>query len=288
MISCALTTFTAVLLANFCLEERKQLKAVLISLWHYRHFILSSIKAEFLGRFARSKLGALWMILNPIAQASIFAIVLSEVLGARLPNVDNKSAYAIYLMAGTAAWGLFSEILTRCTTVFIDYSNTLKKIAFPRLCLPLIVGGSALLNHLLLLTAIAIVFLFFGHYPNLAWLTLPAGILLIVLFAFGLGIVLGLLNVFSRDVGQVMGIVLQLWFWFTPVVYTSDTLPKKFAGMLNWNPMTPLVKIYQNALLYGKPPLWSDLLIPFLISSGLFIFSFWIFRRASADLVDAL
>jgi lipopolysaccharide transport system permease protein len=248
----------------------------------------SSIKAEFRGRFARSKLGAIWMILNPLAQATIFAVVLSEVLAARLPNIDNKAAYAIYLMAGTAAWGLFSEILTRCTTVFIDYSNTLKKIAFPRLCLPLIVGGSALLNHLLLLAAIVVVFLFFGHFPNSAWLVLPIGMVLIVMLAFGLGILLGLLNVFSRDVGQVLGIVMQLWFWFTPIVYTSDTLPKRFARLLEINPMTALVKIYQQALLYGKFSEWNSLLLPFLISSSLFVFSFWIFRRASADLVDAL
>jgi lipopolysaccharide transport system permease protein len=262
------------------------LKAVLLSLWQFRHFILSSIKAEFRGRFARSKLGALWMILNPLAQATIFAIVLSEVFANRLPGIENKAAYAIYLMAGTAAWGLFSEILNRCTTVFIDYANTLKKIAFPRLCLPVIVGGSALLNHVLLLAAIAFVFLFFGHYPNLAWLLLPVGLVTIAMFAFGLGIILGLMNVFSRDVGQVMSIVLQLWFWFTPIVYTS--LPERFNRFLKLNPMAPLVRVYQDALLYGKMPDWPSLAIPFAIATGVFLFSFWIFRRASADLVDAL
>lgn len=250
--------------------------------------MLSSILAEFRGRFARSKLGALWMILNPLAQATIFAIVLSEVLGAKLPHVDSKTGYAVYLMAGTAAWGLFAEIVNRCTTVFIEYSNTLKKIAFPRLCLPLIVGGSALLNHLLLLIAIMLVFLFFGHMPNAAWLVLPVGMLLIVLFAFGLGIILGLLNVFSRDVGQVMTIVMQLWFWLTPVVYTADSLPKRFSFMLDINPMASMVKIYQDAMLRGEFPNWSTLVTPFLIATGLFLFSFWIFRRASADLVDAL
>ncbi|WP_395007357.1 ABC transporter permease [Undibacterium sp.] len=264
------------------------MKQIIISLWHFRHFMLSSIKAEFRGRFARSKLGALWMILNPLAQTTIFAIVLSEVLAARLPNIDSKSAYAIYLMAGTAAWGLFAEIVNRCTTVFIEYSNTLKKISFPRLCLPFIVGGSALLNHLLLLAAIAVVFLFLGHAPSLAWLVLPLGILLIVLFAFGLGILLGLLNVFSRDVGQVIGIILPLWFWLTPVVYTASSLPKRFAPMLDINPMSGMVKIYQDALLYGKFPIWENLLLPFGVATGLFLFSFWVFRRASADLVDAL
>ncbi|WP_222612376.1 ABC transporter permease [Undibacterium flavidum] len=264
------------------------MKALLVSIWAFRHFMLSSIKAEFRGRFARSKLGALWMILNPLAQATIFAIVLSEVLATKLPHVDSKTAYAVYLMAGTAAWGLFAEIVTRCSTVFIDYANTLKKIAFPRICLPLIVGGSALLNHCLLLLAILFVFLFLGHPPNLAWLTLPIGMLLIVLFAFGLGILLGLLNVFSRDVGQVMTIVMQLWFWLTPVVYTADSLPKRFSFILGVNPMSSLVKIYQDALLYGRFPAWENLLTPFAIGAGLFLFAFWIFRRASADLVDAL
>lgn len=264
------------------------MKAILISLWAFRHFIISSIKAEFRGRFARSKMGALWMILNPLAQASIYAIVLSEVLAAKLPHVDSKTAYAVYLMAGTAAWGLFSEILTRCTTVFIDYANTLKKIAFPRLCLPLIVAGSALVNHLLLLAAIAVIYLCLGHPINSAWLILPVGMLLIILFAFGLGIILGLLNVFSRDVGQVLSIVLQLWFWLTPVVYTVDTLPARFRYLLELNPMTALVSIYQNALLRGEAPQWTQLLTPLMIGVGLFLFSFWIFRRASADLVDAL
>ncbi len=250
--------------------------------------MLSSIKAEFRGRFARSKLGALWMILNPLAQATIFAIVLSEVLAAKLPHIDNKSAYAIYLMAGTAAWGLFAEILNRCTTVFIEYGNTLKKIAFPRLCLPLIVAGSALLNHFLLLLAITVVFFFLGQTPNAAWLCLPLGMLLIAFLAFGLGIILGLLNVFSRDVGQVMGIVMQLWFWLTPVVYTFDSLPARFQWILKLNPMTLFVKIYQDALLRGLFPTWADLLTPMCIAFVLFLFSFFIFRRASADLVDAL
>lgn len=228
------------------------------------------------------------MILNPLAQAAIFAIVLSEILAAKLPHVDSKSAYAIYLMAGTAAWGLFAEIVTRCTTVFIDYSNTLKKIAFPRLCLPLIVGGSALLNHLLLLSSIFVIFLLLGHMPTFAWLSVLVGIAIIMLFAFGLGILLGLLNVFSRDVGQVITIVLQLWFWLTPVVYTRETLPKQFTSILELNPMAMIVQIYQDALLFGKFPTWSNLFVPAMIAVGIFIFSFWIFRRASPDLVDAL
>jgi len=264
------------------------MKSMLLALWRYRHFMLSSIRGELKGRFARSRLGALWFILHPLAQATIFALVLAEVLGAKLPNIDNKAAYAIYLMAGMAAWGLFSEILNRSTTVFIEYAGTLKKIAFPRLCLPVIVWGSALLTHALLLLAIAVVFLFFGHFPGVAWLAVPLGVLLISMFAFGLGVMLGVLNVFSRDVGQVMGILLQIWFWLTPIVYTYEVIPKTLRWLTDLNPMAPLVLIYQDALLFNRWPEFEALLAPAAIATILFIMSFIFFRRAGPELVDAL
>ncbi len=215
-------------------------------------------------------------------------MVLSEVLVARLPGVTNKAGYAIYLMAGMAAWGLFSEIVNRCTTIFIEYSSALKKISFPRMCLPVIVGGSALLNHLLLLLAIVVVFLFFGHFPGIAWLVLPIGVALIAALAFGLGVLLGTFNVFVRDVGQVFSVLIQIWFWLTPVVYTRETLPKRLSWIANYNPMAPLVRLYQDAMLYDQWPDWASLLGPVVIAGILFIASFLMFRRASADLVDAL
>ncbi len=264
------------------------MKQIIQALWKFRHFIISSIQGELKRRFARSSLGALWFILHPLMQAAIYALVLSEVLGSKLPGVTNKAGYAIYLMAGMAAWGFFAEIITRCTTIFIEYAGVLKKISFPRLCLPVIVGGSALLNHVLLLLATAVVFLFFGHFPGVAWVVLPIGMLVVTAFAFGLGVLLGVFNVFVRDVGQVFTVVMQIWFWLTPVVYTSGTLSKSLSWLAVFNPMAPLVKLYQDAMLYNTFPQWGTLLIPILVSATLFMISFLVFRRASADLVDEL
>ncbi|TYO96588.1 ABC transporter permease [Desulfallas thermosapovorans] len=264
------------------------MKNMLTALWHYRHFILSSIRGELKSRIARSRLGALWFVLHPLAQATIFALVLAEVLGAKLPNVENKAAYPIYLMAGMAAWGLFSEILNRCLNIFVEYGGTLKKISFPRLCLPMIVWGSALLNHVLLLLAITVVFLFFGHYPGIAWLVIPLGILLISLFSFGLGVMLGIFNVFTRDVGQVMGVVMQIWFWLTPIVYPYEIIPQNLRWLADVNLMVPLVRIYQDALLYNHWPDFSTLWLPSVVAMSMFMLSFVLFRKASPELVDAL
>jgi len=261
---------------------------VLSALWHYRHFVLTSILGDLRGRFVRSRLGLFWSILHPLAQATIFALVLAEVLGAKLSGIDNKAAYPIYLMAGMAAWSLFSEILNRCLSVFIDNAGVMKKIAFPRICLPIIVWGSALLNHLLLLGAIAVVFAFFGHYPGIAWLALPLGLLLISMFAFGLGVMLGLFNVFSRDVGQVMAVVLQLWFWLTPIVYPVSIVPEHLRWLFDLNPMVPFVAIYQDAMLLDRWPDLASLLTPAIVALTLFAMLFLLFRRASPELVDAL
>lgn len=258
------------------------------SLWNYRYFILSAIKGDLRGRFARSSLGALWFVLHPLAQALIFAIVLSEVLAARLPNVDSKSGYAIYLLAGLAAWGLFAEILNRSMTIFLEQAGAMKKIAFPRLCLPVIVWGSALINHFLLLAAIILVLGFLGHFPGEAWLALPLGILLISILAFGIGVLCGVLNVFSRDVSQVMTVVMQLWFWLTPIVYPASIIPEDMRWLVQMNPMTPLVQIYQNAILLNEAPAPEALIMPTAIGLAAFVLSFIVFRRASPELVDAL
>lgn len=258
------------------------------ALWRYRYFILSSIKGELKGRFARSSLGGLWFILHPLAQTLIFSIVLAEIMRARLPNLDSSSAYPIYLLSGLAAWNLFSEILTRCITVFIEQGQTMKKIAFPRLCLPVIIWGNALLNHLLLLAAILAIFLFFGHTPGWAVLSLPLGMLLISAMAFGLGVILGVLNVFARDIGQVMTIIMQLWFWLTPVVYPVSIIPEAYRPLVEANPVTALVSLYQNALLLNQWPDPQTLILPTLVGLISVVCAFVLFRRASPELVDAL
>lgn len=257
-------------------------------LWRYRYFILSSIRGELKGRFVRSRLGGIWFLLHPLAQALIFSIVLAQILQARLPESDVEAAYPIYLLSGLAAWSLFTEILSRSTTIFIEQAPVMKKIAFPRLCLPIVIWGTALLNHLLLLAAILFVFLLFGHVPGWALLSLPLGMVLISGMAFGLGIILGVMNVFIRDIGQAMAIVVQLWFWLTPIVYPASIVPEQYRSLTAINPMAPLVALYQNALLFDRWPQIQSVAGPAIFAATIVGFAFVLFRRASPELVDAL
>ncbi len=256
--------------------------------WRYRHFILGSIRNELATRFARSRLGAAWMILHPLAQVAIYALILSAVLSTKLPGIDNQYAYAIYLMAGMLGWALFAEVFGRCLTVFIDNGNLIKKLAFPRMSLPLIVTGSALMNNLLLFVAILVVFGLLGHLPPLALLWMPLLILVSLGLALGLGLSLGIINVFMRDLGQVIPILLQFWFWLTPVVYTTTMLPESYRDLFLFNPMTGIVMGYQSILVYGKAPELNVLLYPTLLAISSLALALFLYRRAGEDMADML
>jgi len=261
---------------------------MLTSLWHYRYFILSSVKTEFRSRFARSKLGGFWMVLHPLAQVAIYALVLSAVLSAKLPGIDNRFAYALYLMSGILGWNLFSEVLGRSVNIFVENGNLIKKLSFPKITLPIVVVGTALVNNILLFAAILLVFGLLGHTPGLTILWLPMMVAITLGLAAGLGIFLAILNVFIRDISEIMGIVLQFWFWLTPIVYMHNIIPEQHRKLLFLNPLTSVIVGFQDILLYKKSPDFYSLIYPFVLAIVLLAAAFVMYKRGSEDMADAL
>jgi len=257
-------------------------------LWQYRHFVISSIRNELKSRFARSKLGGLWVIVNPLSQVLIYALILSNVLAAKMPGVDNTYGYAIYLMAGLLAWSLFIEIITRCLNLFIVQGNLMKKMSFPRITLPCIVTGSCLLNYILLFSAMLVIFVFLGHQFSLVMLWLLPLTLIVVALALGIGLTLGILNVFLRDIGQVVPIIIQVWFWFTPIVYPESIIPENYRHLMNLNPMYVIVSAYHKALVFNEAPQVLGIAIVSVVAVALLLLSLFVFFRANAEMVDVL
>jgi lipopolysaccharide transport system permease protein len=261
---------------------------VLNELWLTRHFIKSSIKNEFATRYARSRMGGLWMIAYPLAQIVIYAFILSAVMSARLPGIPGTYSYAIYLTAGILGWSLFTEVVSRSLSIFIDNGNLLKKMAFPRLALPVILAGSSLINNLLLLVVSLVVFALLSHIPGASILWLPLLTLLTLILALGLGVSLGILNVFLRDIGQVIPIILQFGFWLTPIAYVPQMIPEKVRFIIFLNPMTGIVEAYQSILVFGNPPDFMLLIYPALFALFMTGLAAQLLRRAGDEMVDAL
>src|SRR5471032_846538 len=239
------------------------------SLWGYRGFILGSVKREFQARYRNSLFGALWTVLNPLSMIVVYTVVFAHIMRARLPGVDDGMAYSIYLCAGLLAWGLFTEITLRSQNMFLENANLLKKISFPRICLPVIVLINASINFAIIIGLFLGFLLITGSWPGTVLLALIPLIALQMMFCAGLGMILGVLNVFFRDVGQLFGICLQFWFWLTPIVYPMSILPEWVQRLLQLNPLTNLITSYQNLFVYGQWPVWSSLL-PIFISALVF------------------
>lgn len=257
-------------------------------LWQYRGFILSRVRLEIQGRTKGSVLGLLWLVLPPLAQITVFTVIFANVMRARLPGVDDGLAYSVFLFSGILAWSLFTEVLTRCQGVFVDYATLLKKASFPRLCLPVIVSLSALANFGILLGLFLAFLLLTGRLSAAVLPGLVPLVAIELMLAVGLGMILGTLHVFFRDVGHTLGIVLQFWFWLTPIVYPIAIVPEAVRDVLRLNPLTPVILAWQGLFLEGRLPDWPALLPGFLLASALLFGGYALFRRHAEDLVDEL
>lgn len=261
---------------------------ILKPLWAYRGFILGSVKREFQFKYKESLIGSAWAVINPLAMIVVYTVIFSQVMRTRLPGTDSSFAYSIYLCAGLLSWGLFSEIALRAQNIFLENANLLKKISFPRLCLPVVVVINAMLNFFVIFGLFTVFLLLSGNFPGLTYLALAPLLLILVALAIGLGVTLGVLHVFFRDVGQFFGIVLQFWFWFTPIVYPSSILPPQAQYLLSFNPMTALIAGFQTALVTHQWPNWSSLAYPALLAVLLCLLGVHLFVKHAGDMVDEL
>jgi lipopolysaccharide transport system permease protein len=261
---------------------------LLRALWAYRGFILGSVRREFQSRYQNSVLGAAWTVLNPLAMIIVYTAIFSQVMRARLPGVEGSFAYSIYLCAGVLTWQLFSEITSRAQNVFIENANLLKKLSFPRISLPVTVIANALVNFGIVFGLFTAFLLGSGTFPGLPFVAIVPVVAVLVTFAIGLGIALGILNVFFRVVGLFFTIALQFWFWFTPIVYPRTIVPEAIQKWLWINPMTAVVAAMQDILVYARWPDWASLAPVLVVSLLLCAWGWRLFRRHSGELVDEL
>ena len=262
--------------------------SLIASLWSYRGFIIGSVRREFQSKYRNSLLGAAWNIINPLAMIVVYTVIFAQVMRAKLPGVDSTFAYSIYLCAGILTWGLFAEIAGRGLNMFLDHANLLKKINFPRITLPIIVMANASLNFVIVFSLFLAFLAISDNFPGWVILAILPILFLQIAFAMGLGMVLGVLNVFFRDVGQFFGIFLTFWFWLTPIVYPITILPDNLRPYMAINPMASVVAAYQDILVGHQWPQWLTLLPTVFLAFLLCMFGLSLFKKNVGEMVDEL
>jgi len=216
---------------------------------------------DFKERYVGTGLGQLWYVLSPVITIFIYTVIFSDFMKMKMNIIDNSYAYSIYLVPGLLAWTSFSTILMRLNTSFFEKSNLIKKINVPMFTFQIaIVMTEFLLFILSFLLGIGFL-LIVGQDVTWTFLLLLPIMALQTLFAFSIGVILSLFTPFFKDLKEAIPIVVQLWFWMTPIIYMREMLEKKYPALLVYNPFYYFARIYQDIFLYSKVPSLHTLLV---------------------------
>lgn len=258
------------------------------TIWRNRRLIASLVRREITARYRGSLGGTLWTILHPLLLMLTYFFVFGIVLQTRFGTDPSRSGFVLYFLAGMLPWLPIAEAVGRSPAAILENRNFVKKLVFPVETLPvnyvlagLVTEAFALAIFLLLLTVTRGV-------PPVTLLWLPA--LLVPQFLLTLGVcwTLSALGVFLRDLGQMIGFVLTLVFFLTPICYPETSLPGWAHQVLTKNPVFVLVNAYRDILLNGHAPDWVGLGALTVFATALFFAGhalFWRLRKTFADVI---
>lgn len=255
----------------------------------WRHYIVASVVRELQARYARSLMGWIWLLLPPLVLIGIYTFVFSRIMGLGALPDRGPYGYSLFLCAGLLTWQWFSELLSRVLNIFGHHATVLKKTAIPW---PVLLASDILVITFGLAVQLGLYFALLyalGAWPGISLLNWIPALAAMGLLAVGLGLGLAVMNVFFRDVGMGVGLLLQIWFWLTPIVYPLSALPTGFGQLANLNPVTPLITVFQNAVVYPehRQP-WAAVLTVGLLAVAALWLSLRLVRRNLKILLDQI
>lgn len=238
------------------------------------------VKRDLAARFAGSTLGRAWAVAQPLGLILVFWFVFSTLIPMRAAG--GQASYIYFLVAGLIPWLAIAEGLNRSATSIIDNSAMVKRMALRTELLVVVPNASAVLLELIgLLIALAFS-AFRGGVSRYLWL-LPIALLLQFGLQLGLGWMLAVMQVFFRDLAQVLGFALTIVFYLSPILYPPSP---RFEVIFSWNPMTPLAGLFRSAMLASPLPSAPSIVFLLVVVASVLAFGLLVFRRAEATLAD--
>jgi lipopolysaccharide transport system permease protein len=277
------------------LRRERELRAVgraftypVLTIWRNRGLIRVMVRRDILGRYRGSFGGAFWTLINPLLLMLTYFFVFGVVLRSRFGQDQSRSGFALYFLAGMLPWLAFSEAAGRSPGVMLEHRNFVKKLVFAVETLPVNLVAAGLVSELfaVMLFCVFLLAVRGGVPPSVVWL--PALLIPQVLFTAGVSWFLAALGVFVRDLGQVMGFVLTIWFFVTPICYPETSLPPAATVLLSKNPIYVLVRGYRAVLLENRAPAFGALWKLWLLSIVVFVLGhawFYKLRKSFADMI---
>lgn len=259
-----------------------------LTIWRNRSLIRTMVRRDILGRYRGSFGGIFWTLLNPLLLMLTYFFVFGVVLETRFGPDASRAGFALYFLAGMLPWLAISEAAGRAPTVMLEHRNFVKKLVFPVETLPVNLVAAGLVTEVFGLAMFAAALWFVRGALPASVLWLPALIVPQVLLTAGLCWFLAALGAFVRDLGQIIGFLLTLWFFLTPICYPETSLPAWAVPVLSKNPLYVLVDGYRAVFLEAQAPAFGALWKLWALSVAVFVAGhawFYKLRKSFPDVI---
>ena len=272
-------------------------------IWESRELLQNLTNREVRGKYRRTALGQLWSLANPIAAILIYTFIFSFIfrLPAQVGDPSGIDNYALWLVCGLLPWLFFNRVLTVGTESLVANAGLIQKVYFPRIVLPLSLANATFFTWLLEMGVLVVALSLLGSFV-LPWLPLVAFFMfMFAIFAVGLSMIFSIINVYFRDLSYLLTIVLQFWFYLTPVLYPvelvatqSDTLggllgtPITLLDLYSLNPVEGFVEIFRNLLYDNRVPNLGTVLVALAWTVSAFGVGAWMYSRKEKMLAELL
>ncbi len=263
-------------------------------LWSYRGLVGNLAQRELKAKYKKSVLGWLWSLLNPAATLLIYTLVFGTFLRIQPPIAGNghTKSFALYLFAALIVWNYFNATISGGMASLLGNGPLIKKVYFPAECIVIANTLATLLQACVETLILCVVMVVVGNVA-LTFLFFPVILAMLVLFCLGVALVAGLLNAYFRDIGYIVGIAMNLFFYATPIIYPLRIIPKEVAGLparaiIAANPLAQFVQAARDCFYGLQLPSIAAIGYLFAWSVGTLGIGWWIFNRWARDVSEEL
>lgn len=248
----------------------------MLDVYRYRDLVRALVARELKVRYRRSAIGFVWTMLQPLLMMLVLQTVFSSVFrGFAITN------YPVYALSGVMFWNFFSQSIISSMNSLRGNAQLLQKLPVPKAVFPLANVISGVVNLSFALVPLLLILVVTGHPLTPALLFLPVAILIAALFTLGAGLLLSPLAVFFSDVVELIGVILSLLMYLTPIFYPKEIVPEPLRWVVRFNPVRSILEVFRDPIYQGEIPPLSHLAVSVGIALLAFALGFWVFRRSS-------
>lgn len=253
-------------------EEQKQ------NLFAIKQLVQREIKRK----YARSYLGIIWSVLNPLLTMAVMSMIFSTMFRRSIEN------FPIYYLTGNIFWGLFSSATNSAMTALVDNKMLLMKVKMPKQSFVLARVYTALTNFGYTCVAYVLMLLIFRIQPSWTMLLFPIPVICMLLFSLGIGYILSILYVFFGDIKHLYSVVLTLWMYLSAIFYPVSQLPEAVQGLISWNPVFECINFARECVMYQTVPEPMEWIKMILWCVGIFLFGYWFFNKNENNVMQKM